>query len=463
MANRIKRNAAALQQKAREERFRTAIQASRQMKKLFRSPTKVLEAIYDRSINANRLPRQSGFYRIYQLFRNIPHRQRPLLYDFFKKIAQQGGSRLLTSTVHVNALYNIFTEFQSTIRPLEEWRAVKSRDLDKFLGTLLRHLFVRYEMPSFMDKAWTTNDDVHIHWYLHLGWGNNLRTAVFLPFTISKKAAHFFMQAPNSLSIPQALRWAQVRSLGGDTQLALSIATTRIADAREAPDFWVSVIRFLVKNSAELPLNQVNPIIDFIYSKKFLSRRRRGEILVPEQPNLSMKRRTLATLLTAVEDWHSDMAAQPQLYQYIDGAAANAQAEEEAWKYSKDWWKKYTKKWTSFGIQYFTYIEGTGKTQKVYMIRHLKTGQALANEGRTMSHCVGSYAYRCESGKSAIFTLKQKQKGGQELSLVTIEVSANKEVVQARAKENEYPDRKSKHIIRMWAAQNGLKINCYSM
>ncbi len=471
MANKIKRQTVASQKKMEEYAFRSAIKESRRLKRLFKSPNKVLDAIYQQRVSGPALPPNSGYQRLYYVFRDLPRQRKVVFYEYLKIITEKGGGRLLTSHKHVNALHNIFNSIGScAMRPLNEWGANKSRDLDKFLGTLLRHLFVEYEMPAFMDKAWTSNNNIHIGWYLHLGVGQNLRTAYELPFTISKKTAHCFMFAPNSLSIVQALRWAQVRAMNGTTDMAYNIATTILSEQTDATaeDFWFSVMRFLVKHEAAISLNQVNPIIDYLYSKKCLRRSGQlaGEVLPPEQPNISMKGRTVATLLKAMEEWHADMARNPHLYQYIQrgGRVVNEQANvQRYWTNNKDWWKKYTRKWSSFGIRQFDYIEGTGNNKKVFNIRHLKTAEALAKEGQAMNHCVGSYAFRCENNTSAIFTLRLSSRTEGLQTLVTIEVNADKNIVQARAKSNRAPSELAKRVIRLWATQNGLKITCYTM
>ncbi len=469
MANKLRRQALARYEQEKEQRFRAAIHQSRQSKKLFKSPLKVLEAIYNRSVSSNVLPPNSGYEALHKIFRNVSRKNKDAVYHYFRTIADLGGSRLLTSMLHVEALYNIYSERYHFIRPLEEWRASKSRNLDKFIGTLTRHLFVRYEMPNFMDKAWINSNDLHIGWYLLIGSGQSLRNAGGLPFPISKKSAHYFMQAPTSLTITQALRWAQVRSLGGDNNLALNLATTVMSEFFQEDNFWISVIRFLVANQDKLAIHQVNPIIDFLYSKRFLRRRgrERNEVLDPELPKLTMKRRTLPTLLAAVEQWHTDMARTPELFQYLEDnqrvVDIQAQDAQEYWETNKDWWKKYSKKWPSFGIRQFEYFEGVGQGRKIYTIRHLKSAKALADEGRTMRHCVGSYAFRCEEGRCAIFTLKLKPKGGSLENLVTIEVTKDKCVVQARSIKNAIPSSVSKRVIKLWAAENGLTIKNYAM
>ena len=46
-------------------------------------------------------------------------------------------------------------------------------------------------------------------WFVHVGSGQNIRTAD-LPLVLSKSMAHVFAEAPGDLTATEALRWAQV-------------------------------------------------------------------------------------------------------------------------------------------------------------------------------------------------------------------------------------------------------------
>ena len=59
-------------------------------------------------------------------------------------------------------------------------------------------------------------------WFLHVGRGQNIRTAD-LPLPYTKRMAHRFMQAPADFTVEAALRWGQIHGLGGKERLARTI------------------------------------------------------------------------------------------------------------------------------------------------------------------------------------------------------------------------------------------------
>ena len=70
-------------------------------------------------------------------------------------------------------------------------------------------MFVKYEIPGFMDKVWFEEHEEYKNWYMALAQGTNIRK-LNIPIPYTKKMSHFFMQAPNNMSVKEALRWGQV-------------------------------------------------------------------------------------------------------------------------------------------------------------------------------------------------------------------------------------------------------------
>ena len=130
---------------------------------------------------------------------------------------------------------------------------------------------------------------------------------------MTKRMTHFFVQGPSDLPISGAFRYAQVLGLGGQESLARSLLGTRIGTDFGNHDFWVTVIRWLIDHS-EVEVVHHGPIIDFLHDQKYvpsvinpLSHLPDQPELVPPQPNLSIKGRSPASLLRAVESWHREM------------------------------------------------------------------------------------------------------------------------------------------------------------
>jgi hypothetical protein len=320
------------------------------------------------------------------------------------------------------ALRDVIYRCKSWIRSPGDWNPKSHNSIRQF-SSLLRHLFCRYDVPVFMDHAWT---DKHCSegenwqdWFILMGSGQNIRTAQRLPISLTKKQAHFFCLAPDDSTIPQAFRYGQVLGMGGTPRLAGVISTSILGGFHEWREaFWETVIRWFI-NQRMFDYNQVGPIIDFINHERF-----------DIHPNLTMHGRTVDSVIKQMEVWHR-----------ILRRSKNVKNLE----------------WNRCSIEEFTKIDGNEKNQKRFELRELLSSRELKAEGSAMCHCVYSYAQSCFSRNVAIFSLKKN-----EARLATIEVNLRtKQIVQTRAKYNESISVETANIIRMWASRNGLSIYSY--
>jgi hypothetical protein len=80
----------------------------------------------------------------------------------------------------------------------------------------------------------------------------------------------------------------------------------------------------------------------------------------------------------------------------------------EAWHRTLSRAQQPKAQWLPSGIQPFEFIEGSEKSHnlKVWTITELLSTKALVAEGRTMKHCVATYAHSCASGVCSIWTLE---------------------------------------------------------
>src|SRR4051812_895638 len=199
-----------------------------------------------------------------------------------------------------------------------DWRA-RSHNARRQFSALARHLLARYDVPAFMDAAWTIDGSsdrrLHQDWFVHLGRGENLRKAAELPVPLTKLMAHHVLLAPRECTIPQAIRWGQLRGMGVGERVAHAVLGSRVGRSFEYPErepFWASVFNFFAVNPMIDP-NQVGPIIDFLHDQKFVPA---GAVNVgggrfvqqgPPQPGLSMKGRTPDVLVEQVDAWHRQL------------------------------------------------------------------------------------------------------------------------------------------------------------
>lgn len=89
-----------------------------------------------------------------------------------------------------------------------------------------------------------------------------------------------------------------------------------------------------------------------------------------------------------------------------------------------------------------------------YTFTEITDNRALSQEGRKMSHCVGSYASRCVNGSARIVSMKHL---GQ--SLITMEISNKDKIVQIRGKFNRQATVSEMNFIQKFAAERGLTLN----
>lgn len=351
----------------------------------------------------------------------------------------EGQSKLIKSPHHIRGVISLSKEPEKWVRPLEEWQS-DTHNPDRQFSSLARHLWALYSVPLFMDNAWTNGNCTQQEWFRHIGAGKNIRTAADLPAPLTKMMAHLFLTAPPSYSIDSAFRWAQVHSLGGDPRLADALLETKIAHDFRDNEFWLSVLRFFIRNPMLDPA-QINPIIDYIWNRKYENRivfvgRGVAEELGPEQPHFSMRGRTVASLLTAVEAWHKQLGREAK--------GGNLQ------------WKKSP-------YEPFSCVEGSkkNKNMRVWRIRELLSSAELIAEGRAMQHCVASYARSCHNGTCSIWTVDTETEEGMD-KLLTLEINnASNQIRQVRGKRNRRPTEKEKEVIQRWATQEGLGVASY--
>lgn len=339
----------------------------------------------------------------------------------------------LVNEEYFKGLLELIRDEYAWVRSLDEWQH-RTHNSDRQFSSLARHLFARYDVPLFMDRAWSDGNRTHQSWFKHIGRGGNIRNAPDLPVPLTKMMAHHFLSASQDCTIERALRRAQAMGLGADERMAAAIAESRLSDKFVDNEFWLSVIGFFARNPM-LDCVHVIPIIDYIWSQKYED----VEVVVgrgvtenrgPAQPNFSMKGRTVNSLLQQVERWHRDLGK---------GGGGALQ-------------------WARSSIEEFEFAEGSADKNnlRTWRIAELLSSKALVAEGRELQHCVASFANSCSSGHKSIWSLTLQEQGLPK-KLITIEVDLKRKmIVQVRGKQNRYPMGKEREIVQRWATRVGL-------
>jgi hypothetical protein len=321
------------------------------------------------------------------------------------------------------------------LRPIRGWEPF-GRTAVLVFSSLAHHLLAAYPAPPVLLSAWFRGTDGRARrlqgWFRHAATGGSLRTAGF-PIGLTRRMAHEFAHAPDDLPIESALRWAQVRGLGGPDELARAVASTRLGRDFDHDEFWASAIRLFI-NAPGLDLAHVEPIVEYLHDQKFVPRAAivgEGTEACPEppRPDLSLKGRTAASVMRCAEEWREERRRKEARRRII--------------------------RWGPSGIRGYRLRIGDGRS---WTIRELLDSDELSGEGKAMHHCVASYKGRCASGLTTIWSLGLEGPEGRE-RLVTIEVEpGSRRVVQVKAKCNEEPDGASRAILMDWAGREGLRV-----
>jgi hypothetical protein len=379
------------------------------------------------------------------------------VYEFFVKISNKKfekmleDDRVLERLISLSQLNNLF------IRDVESWKK-KTYNPERQFSSLVRHLLCEYSVPDFMDSAWNLkvtkfynkryplsinrwNLEIPsaIQWFLDIGNGKNIRNSENLPISFTKKMAHEFLKAPSKCTINEAIRRAQVISKGGDERLAETVNATFLSREFKNEEFWSTVIDFLVRNTMIDPV-RVGPMLDYIAFQKYEIRREwvngRNIEVAAENPNFSMKGRNAQSLLDNTEEWH----------ERINAVRARKRKTPTSWEGSP--------------IPNFKHEEGTDHNMVTYEIVQILDYKGLSEEGRSMKHCVASYAGSCSSGRCAIFSLRKFSRKGFE-RMVTIEVLRDGKIVQIRGKSNRKPTSREMNLINRWVTKEKLTYASY--
>lgn len=399
---------------------------------------------FDRVISTDPLPPQASSLK--DLIKPGNKKVMSELIHHCLKVSKCLFEKVTRNRTMLNCLVDVAEYSTYFIRDIKSWKP-KSHNCERQFSSLLRHLFAKYEVPLFMDQAWTedtaanlTNRSIYRSWFLHLGTGQNFRSAPNLPVALTKKQAHYFMRAPNEYNILNAIRYGQIVNLGGTVRLSNVLVTTLLGAnitsfdryAKSGQDeFWQSVIKWFIDNPM-LDLVHAGPIIDWLNNQKFVTHALIDGVRVVPQPNLSMKKRDVIGTLASVEEWHKRLGREKAGYEY--------------------------RNWEPCGIKDFEFTEGQNQNVKVWKISEILTANGLTAEGRTMSHCVASYARSCHSGDSSIWSMTCRRVDGTKNEL-TIQVNnVTKRIVQVRGKFNILPTEQQLNVVNRWANREGLGI-----
>lgn len=331
-----------------------------------------------------------------------------------------------TNIRKLNAYSHLF------IRDPKDCPSPKSRDPNKRLVRLVRHVFNKYPVPNFFYDIWTgpranTLPLIPGHvshasrvvffeqCYLCVAQGGSLYKEHLRSY-MTKSEVHRFLTAPCG-SLAEAA-WFSIPSSIKEVRpgLAITIARTKIQQ-RFIDPFWTGVARWIVLNPP--PKNSVaelNDVIDYI-----ISRKQENTDYQLKGTYKSIEKRTL--------NWHRDLARMKN-----NGGGS----------------------WHGHPLYDSEYTTGKDETLVNWKLRQIKTGNELALEGNKMRHCVAGYKSSCVAGQTSIWSLTRNN-----TRVLTIELHNDGSIYQARGLANRKARPEELSVLRVWAKNNGLYLGSY--
>ena len=420
------------EEKEREETLQKLLKES---KKLHKNPLKILKNLDNEAIKYYHFHYENGYWQLGYLLQYTWKKDdktreikdiRKAFYESVAFLLKIGAGRMLENKDVVLALKTVLEHKNQWLRDLKAWKP-SGKKRKALFSSLLRHLFCNYYVPEFMDQAWYDDDKTQIIWFIHIGSGNNIRTANFLPLELTKKMAHHFIQAPRHFTISEALRYGQVMGLGGDKKKASQIVATKLGDSFEEDAFWKTVLHFFI-NQSNISQKEMKCLIAYVEIQKYGVREDyNDEVLVaPENPGFSMKGRTLQSLL-------------PVAKTRMDRAG------------------KVLMEWEGYPAEDFKWQTTRDNKEITYEVIQIKNSFELEVEGDAMKHCVGGYMSDCLKKTSFIWAMRMIDEQGKMKRLLTIETNKEGQLVQARAKCNARPGGIETAILKKWMQANNFE------
>jgi len=164
-----------------------------------------------------------------------------------------------------------------------------------------------------------------------------------------------------------------------------------------------------------------------------------------DQPEFSVQGRPIMALLEESYDYYERIAARARMREEARQERERLRAAHAAIPKIIAWTKHAE-------IQPYKY--------QSYQIIELINETMLAQEGRVMNHCVGTYTDRCNKGHCSIWSLRQINSNNTK-NCVTIEIDKRKTVIQMRGRFNASPSTAHKKIIEDWMKIYGISYSQY--
>jgi hypothetical protein len=349
------------------------------------------------------------------------------LRELFGPVAQRAPRLICADTL---AALELVAE-ADWVRPPSTWQPC-GKSQNRLFRSLAEHVVARFPMPPFLWTSFLANEDAPAlaRIAVHVGAGGSLYQAVrsgLMSVPLTRKMCHELMSRGGETRFLDAVRRVQVKAAGGDARLFRTWIATRAGrrlHARAGEEFWQTVLAWFSANPM-LPQAEVAPLVDYIEHRR------------EEAPDFSIKGRSVLAMMREMRQWHGQLAREK---------AASGHSFSRSGLQPMD-------------IDRSRRDVRGNRVVEIWHFREILDPKTLADEGRTMSHCVYSYARRIESGECSIWTLTLEDNTGHWRRL-TIEVRPSlRQIVQARGRFNRLPEPRDILALDAWASRNKLQVS----
>jgi hypothetical protein len=337
----------------------------------------------------------------------------------------------------IEALHNLSLHARAFVRKPESWPGCSGRPR-AVVSSLAAHLLGAYPMPAFLGSVWFGDQSAEARrkrrWYLAHAHGQRFRS-LDLPMKMTRRMEHHFLNSPTHLSLEQAMRRAELLSLGASEELIRAVLATHLGEDLSHGEFWRSVMTLLVNAEDSLSLADVGPIVDFLHCLRIKRVRVDGPhapiYIEPIEPDFSVRGRTLASLLRLVERWHLSLRRSRVIGRsWMPSIHASMRVQERA-------------RIKDVPALFWEFVE-------------LTNSRELRLEGGSLRHCVATYDQKCVDGRARIWSLRARSNQATR-SVITIEVCPKRRaIVQARGMRNRMPAGRPLEVLAMWARREQL-------
>ncbi len=341
---------------------------------------------------------------------------------FARLITWAGKAARELVEAYPHGLRALAQQHEKWLRPVEEAPLTGKSPRTRFLA-VTRFLLEKYPAPRSLLYTFLAPQGGPVGWYAEVAQGKSLRHVVDVT-GFTKRAAHLFPKAPRDYRIVQAVRWAQVRALGGSEGLARMVAergplSFGWMEKREA--FWHHWMAWMVAHP-EFPLSRVTELQNFL------------RILLGHNPKLTMKGRSPMRLLAILDE-------------------ARREFEKEQARTLE------TFKPSGVNPATYTIADGRPGFERAWTFEEILDSEALYREGKAMRHCVASYDDCIRDQESAIFSLR-KTFLGESKRMLTVEVTFEEKgrvFGEVRGKANREPTAEEMAIVKRWGRRECIR------